>query len=55
MTPYNTYLWVYHIEDASVSEVYNFTAYLVVIELDIPKLSLDVPPGWAQREININE
>jgi predicted SAM-dependent methyltransferase len=23
--------------------------------MDIPKLSLDVPPGWFQRDINVNE
>jgi hypothetical protein len=52
--PYKSYLWTYQITDIN-TDVYKFNAFIVVVELDIPKLSLDIPPGWSQRQINVNE
>lgn len=40
------------IKDAST---YNFTALIILVEVDIPELKLNYAPGLLQREVAINE
>ena len=55
LAPYNSYEFIYIINDTSTNITYNFTAVIMVVEMDIPVLGANFDPSLLTRPVNINE